>query len=109
MVERELIGAALRWYTMHLRRLAAGKEKRRIDAQLRAGGDGAWCLQRVIQQNDTGRQLTELKRKELAALRELARLCPKQRGHLQAADVIDVNGTAALLAEPGKKAVAILG
>lgn len=98
MNDSELTAAALRWHTAHVRRLALGKEKRRIDAQLRAGGDGAWCLQRVIQQNEAGRQLTELKRKELGALRELANACAKQRGHLQAAEVIDLDGAVVLLA-----------
>ncbi|MYM69251.1 hypothetical protein GTP45_20755 [Pseudoduganella sp. FT55W] len=92
MNDKELTAAALRWHTAHARRLAVGKEKRRIDAQLRAGGDDGWCLQRVIQQNEAGRQLTELKRKELAALRELAKACAKQRGHLQAADIIELDG-----------------
>ncbi len=92
MNDNELTAAALRWHTAHLRRLAVAKEKRRIDAQLRAGGDGAWCLQRVIQQNEAGRQLTELKRKELTALRELAKACAKQCGRLAGADVIDIDG-----------------
>jgi hypothetical protein len=64
---------------------------------LRAGGDSGWGLQRVIEQNDAGRQLTELKRKELAALRELAKACARQRGHLQAADVIDLDGAVVLV------------
>lgn len=97
MNDNELTATALRWHTAHLRRLAVGKEKRRIDAQLRTGGDGEWCLQRVIQRNESGRQLTELKRKELAALRELAKACAKQRGHLQAADVIELDGAVTLL------------
>jgi len=98
MSDNELTAAALRWHTAHVRRLAVGKEKRRIDAQLRAGGDGGWCLQRVIQQSEAGHQLTELKRKELAALRELAKACAKQRGHLQASDVIELDGIVVLLA-----------
>jgi hypothetical protein len=97
MNDNELTAAALRWHTAHVRRLAVGKEKRRIDAQLRAGGDGAWCLQRSIQQSEAGRQLTELKRKELATLRELAKACAKQRGRLQAADVIELDGAVVLV------------
>lgn len=98
MNDRELINAALLWHTAHARRLAVGKEKRRLDAQLKAGGDDGWSLQRSIQQSEAGRHVTELKRRELAALRALARVCAKQRGHLQAADVIDVDGAVVLLA-----------
>jgi hypothetical protein len=93
-----MINAALLWHAAHVRRLAVGREKRRIDAQLKAGGDDGWNLQRIIQQNETGRQVSELKRKELVALRALAKVCAKQRGHLQAADVIDVDGAVLLLA-----------
>lgn len=98
---RELINAALLWHTAHARRLAVGKEKRRLDAQLKAGGDEGWCLQRSVQQSEAGRQVTELKRRELAALRALAKVCAKQRGHLEAADVIDVDGAVVLLADAG--------
>lgn len=97
MNDNELTAAALRWNTARIRRLAVSKEKRRIDAQLRAGGDDGWCVQRCIEQSEAGRQLTELKRKELAALRELAKACARQRGHLQAADVIELDGAAVLL------------
>jgi len=95
--DRELIHAALQWHAAHARRLAIGKDKRRIDAQIKAGGADGWCVQRCVQQNETGRQLTELKRKELAALRQLAKACAKQRGRLDTADVIDLDGAAVLL------------
>jgi hypothetical protein len=98
MNDRELTNAALLWHTAHARRLAVSREKRRLDAQLKAGGDDGWSLQRSIQQSEAGRQVTELKRRELAALRALAKVCAKQRGHLQAADVIDVDGAVVLLA-----------
>jgi hypothetical protein len=54
-------------------------------------------VQRCIEQNEAGRQLTELKRKELAALRDLAKACAKQRRRLTEADVIDVAGAVVLL------------
>lgn len=98
MNDRELINAALLWHTAHARRLAVGREKRRLDAQLKAGGDDGWCLQRSVQQSEAGRQLTELKRRELAALRELAKACARQRGQLDVADVIDLDGAMTLLA-----------
>lgn len=88
MNDRKLINAALLWSTARVRRLAVGKEKRRLDAQLKAGGDDGWCVQRCIQQSEAGRRLTELKRRELAALRELAKACAMQRGHLDVADVV---------------------
>jgi len=91
-MQTELTHAVLRWHAAHLKRLAIGKEKRRIDAQIRAGGDGAWCLQRSLQQSDTAHQLTQAKRKELAALRELAKACAKQRDRLDLAEVIDQDG-----------------
>ncbi|KQN73060.1 hypothetical protein ASF04_07970 [Duganella sp. Leaf61] len=98
MNDRELINAALLWHTAHARRLAVGREKRRLDAQLKAGGDDRWCLQRSVQQSEAGRQVTELKRRELAALRELAKAWARQRGRLDVADVIDLDGAVSLLA-----------
>lgn len=98
MNDRELINAALLWHTAHARRLAVGREKRRLDAQLKAGGDDGWCLQRYVQQSEAGRQVTELKRRELAALHELAKACARQRGRLDVADVIDLDGAVTLLA-----------
>ncbi|NVD74533.1 hypothetical protein HUX88_29035 [Duganella sp. BJB1802] len=97
MNDRELINAALQWHTAHARRLAVGKEKRRIDAQIKAGGDDGWCVQRCIQQSEAGRRVTELRRKELGALRLLAKACARQRGQLDMADVIDLDGAITLL------------
>lgn len=97
MSDRELVHAALLWHTAHERRLAVGAEKRRLDAQLKAGGDCGWTLQRLMQQSEAARQLTELKRRELVALRLLAKSCAKQRGGLNLADVIDVDGAVRLL------------
>ena len=89
--DRELINAALLWHAAHARRLAIGKEKRRLDAQIKAGGHDGWCVQRSVQQSEAGRQVTELKRRELAALRRLAKACARQRGKLDIADVIDLD------------------
>lgn len=88
MSERALSNAALQWHAAHERRLAIGKYKRKLDAQIKAGGDCGWSLQRSIEQSEAGRQLTEARRRELAAMRALARACAAQRGHLDLADVV---------------------
>ncbi|MBB3118367.1 hypothetical protein [Pseudoduganella violacea] len=96
MKDQELTTAALRWHAVHVRRLAAGKEKRKLDTQLKANGISAFSRLHA-QQSETALQLTTLKRKELAALRALAKACAKQRGHLLDADVIELDGTTFLL------------
>lgn len=96
MSERELVHAALQWSAAHARRLAVGTEKRRLDKLLKSEGLSIFSSA-YTQQSKASRQLTELKRKELATLRVLAKVCAKQRGHLQAAEVIDVDGAVVLL------------
>ncbi|MBA5686965.1 hypothetical protein [Rugamonas apoptosis] len=98
--ERELVHAVLQWHTAHARRMAIGAEKRRLEKQLKAEGLSIFSPA-YTQQGNAARQLTELKRKELAALRALAKACAKQRGHLDSADVIDLDGTAVLLPTTG--------
>ena len=95
--DRELTHAALQWHTAHVRRMAIGTAKRKLDAQLKARGDCGWALQLYSQQCEAARQLTEAKRKELAALRLLAKACAKQRGHLELSDIIDLDGAITLL------------
>lgn len=97
MQDPELTTAALRWHTAHVRRLAVGAEKRRLDKLLKDEGLSVFSSA-YSQQGKAARQLTELKRRELAALRALAKACSKQRGHLQAADVIELDGVVVLLA-----------
>ncbi|MBJ7309928.1 hypothetical protein ACFOLJ_08285 [Rugamonas sp. CCM 8940] len=94
--DRELINAALLWHTAHARRLAVGAEKRRLEKLLR--DEGLSCFSPAYrQQGEAARQLTELKRRELAALRLLAKACARQRGRLDVADVVDLDGTVRLL------------
>lgn len=93
--DRELIHAALLWHTAHARRLAVGTEKRRLDKLLKAEGLSVFSPA-YTQQGSAARQLTELKRKELAALRALAKACAKQRGRLDIADVV-LDGAVRLL------------
>lgn len=88
--DRELINAALLWHAAHARRLAVGTEKRRLDKLLKSEGLSVFSPA-YSQQGNAARQLTELKRKELAALRQLARACAQQRGKLDIADVIDLD------------------
>lgn len=90
MNNNELTAAALRWHTAHVRRLAISAEKRRLDKLLKSEGLSLFSPE-YTQHSNAARQLTEIKRKELAALRELAKACAKQRGRLQAADIIDVD------------------
>jgi uncharacterized membrane protein YqiK len=97
MNDRELINAALLRHTAHARRLAVGAEKRRLDKLLKAEGLSVFSPA-YSQQGEAPRQLTELKRRELAALRELAKACARQRGRLDVADVIDLDGAVTLLA-----------
>jgi|SRR5471032_2879455 len=95
--DRDLVHAALQWHSAHARRLAVGTEKRRLDKLLKAEGLSVFSPA-YTQQGNAARLLTELKRKELAALRLLAKACARQRGRLDVADVIDVDGAVVLLA-----------
>lgn len=94
--DRELIHAALLWHAAHVRRMAVGKARRRLEKKLKACDDPI-VSPLYLQQVEAARQLTEAKRKELAALRNLAKACTKQRGHFDRVDVIDSDIDARLL------------
>jgi hypothetical protein len=87
MNDREILAAALRWHTAHVRRLEIGAEQRRYQqGQMKRTGFGGSSV-------EIGERLTAAKRPELAALRELAAICAKVRdkqGRMSDADVIDV-------------------
>jgi hypothetical protein len=97
MNDRELSHAALLWHVAYERRMAIAAVKRKLDAQLKAEGCSAWTSPLYREQAEAARQLTELKRRELAALRLLAKACARQRGQLDLADVIDLDGAVTLL------------
>lgn len=84
--DQHIIAASLRWHTAHKRRLEAGAWLRK----LRLANKG---VRPLLQASDTdaSRQLTEAKRAERAALKQLASLCEKVRAsHRQADDAIEV-------------------
>gem|GEM_PF-1807842 len=97
--DRALTHAAMQWHAAHARRLAVGTDKRRLDKAIKAEGFDVVFSAARAQQSKAARQLTELKRKELAALRQLAKACAAVRSRLDTADVIDVdvNGGPVLL------------
>lgn len=87
MNDREILAACLRWHTLHVHRLKIGAEQRRfvLEQKQRTGFGGSDL--------EISRRLTAAKRVELAALRQLAKVCAKVRGNQQQvsdADVIDV-------------------
>lgn len=94
--DRELIHAALLWHAAHVRRMAIGMTRRRLDKKLKAA-DGTIVSPLYLQQAEAARQLTEAKRRELATLRSLAKACAKQRGHFDQVDIIDLDAEARLL------------
>ena len=110
MNDREILAAVLRWHTAHEARMAIGATKRRNEKALKAYGDNQFnpfaptyresCRVRTAA-DDAAEQLTQAKRKELAALRGLAKVCAKVRGSQRqvedAAHVID--GEVRLLAQ----------
>jgi hypothetical protein len=95
--DRELIHIAMQWHTAHARRMSIGAEKRRLEKEIKPEGFDALFSRALAQWGSAARQLTDLKRRELAALRLLAKACAKQRGHLDVADVIELDTEAKLL------------
>ncbi len=88
MTDREIVAAALRWHRAYEVRLAAGTESNKFKSeQKRTTGFGGADLY-------LSRRVTQAKKIELTALRELARACTKvrdsQRQVDDASEVIDV-------------------
>lgn len=90
MSTSDIINAALLWHTAHERRLAIGAENRRLNKKIKAEDLSLWHPAHT-QQGNAARQLTELKRRELKALRALSKACLQHRHQLDQADVIDVD------------------
>ena len=89
MNDPEILAAALRWHTVHTKRLTIGAENaRRLKAERADYRDGT---RRYFgpSSGDTGPLLTAIKRTELAALRNLAKVCAKVRTNQN--DVVDVD------------------
>jgi len=87
MIDRQITAAALRWHTAHTKRLTIGAERRKEQqaAMQRIGYASASAA--------TDKRLSEAKRIERAALRNLAKLCAKVRDSqhdVVDADVIDL-------------------
>jgi hypothetical protein len=80
MNDREILAAALRWHTVHERRMAASSklyEHKKAEKQ-RTGYFSSDCKLSL--------NVTEAKRVERAALRVLAKVCEKVRGNLKQVD-----------------------
>lgn len=77
MSNHEIIAAALRWHTLNKRRLAIGAKKRRHDAGHKQDGNVLGLHYRLAA--EAAQELTPAKRRELAALRHLAKVCAKLR------------------------------
>ena len=93
MNDHEIIAAALRWHTLHIRRMEIGATKRRHDAGFSRDGNIFGLHYRLA--SEAAQELTPAKRLELAALRKLAKACAKvrevQRQPDAPGDVIDVD------------------
>ncbi len=93
MNDREILAACLRWHTAYARRLEIGAENARRVKGERADYQSTRRQYFGPPSSETGPLLTAAKRRELAALRALAKGCQKMRTNMQEAtdgDVIDV-------------------
>ena len=91
MNDPEILAAALRWHTAHTKRLTIGAENARLQKAERADYRSGQRRYFGPSSLDTGPLLTAVKRTELAALRNLAKVCAKTRGQqIDDADVIDL-------------------
>ena len=86
MSDLEIVTAALRWHTLHERRMVIGGEQRKFQQTRKqlTGFGGS--------DSSIGQRLTAAKRLELAAMRSLAKHCARARGQqIDDADVIDID------------------
>ena len=93
MNDRQILAAALRWHTAHIKRLTIGAENaRRLKAERADYRDG-YRTYFGPSSFDTAPLVTAAKRVELAALRNLAKVCAAVRinqSNIDDADVIDL-------------------
>jgi hypothetical protein len=102
MNDREILTAALRWSTAFEDRKEIGSKKRLFEKHLKGFGDSQFKPQSSTYQHtswlrraasDAALQLTIARKRERAAMRDLAKVCAKVRigqRHVADADVIDV-------------------
>jgi hypothetical protein len=102
MNDREILTAALRWSTALEDRKEIGKKKRLYEKYLKAYGDSQFNVDSPTYQrtswlrraaSDAAPRLRVARRKEPAAIRDLAKVCVKARVNQQQvcdADVIDL-------------------
>lgn len=93
MSDPEILAAALRWHTVHTKRLAIGAENARRQKAERADYRDGQRRYFGPSSRETAPLVTAAKRVELAALRNLAKVCAKVRDSqhdVVDADVIDL-------------------
>ncbi len=102
MNDREILTAALRWSTAFEDRKEIGNKKRLFEKHLRIFGASQFDVHSPTYQHtswlrraesDASLQLTVARKRERAAMRDLAKVCAKVRegqSHVADADVIDV-------------------
>lgn len=99
MNEREILASVLRWHTAYARRLGIGAQNRRLDKAVKVACETDSfnpyapnyrdaCLVRNAAAG-AAQRLTPARREELAALRDLAKVCAKVRTSQN--DVVDAN------------------
>jgi hypothetical protein len=102
MNDPEILAAVLRWSAAFENRKKIGSKKRLYEKELKVYGDSQFDVYLPTYQqsswlrsaaNDAALRLTIARRRELAAMRDLAKVCAKVRegqSHVADADVIDV-------------------
>ena len=81
MNDRQILAAALRWHTSYSKRLTIGTENARRKKAERADYRDGYRSYFGPSSGETAPLVTAAKRVELAALRNLAKVCAKVRGH----------------------------
>ena len=95
MNDREILAVCLRWHTAHAHRIVIGGEQRRyqLEQKQRTGFGGSDL--------EISRRLTAAKRVELAALRQLAKVCTSVRASQNGVVDVEVVILPVLIGNPG--------